>query len=218
MIIEVGTRTTLDKDCLMRMHKLRAQVFKDRKRWDVSIIADMEIDGYDALDPYYLILEDKDAPQQQFGCWRILPTTGPYMLKNTFPELLHGVDAPHSTHIWELSRFAILARDKQCHDLSRDSLLAIRAVIKFAIAHDVDEFVTVTTLGVEKLLRKKGLDISRFGPAIRIGVENAIALRIQLNRTTCESLGIPTGSDHQCLHRPNRYSLEHGDRATFNLL
>ncbi len=197
MIIEVGTRTTLDKDCLVRMHKLRAQVFKDRKRWDVSIIADMEIDGYDALNPYYLILKDKDALQQQFGCWRILPTTGPYMLKDTFPELLHGVAPPHSSRIWELSRFAILARDKKCHDFSSDSLVAIRAVIVFAIAQDVDEFVTVTTLGVEKLLRKKGLDISRFGPPIRIGVENAIALRIKLNRATCNSLGIPNGNDQE---------------------
>jgi acyl homoserine lactone synthase len=48
----------------------------------------------------------------------------------------------------------------------------------------------VTTLGVEKLLRRKGLDISRFGPAMRIGVENAVALRIELNDTTRASLSM----------------------------
>lgn len=191
MIVEIGTRATFDEACLARMHKLRAQVFKDRKRWDVSIIADMEIDGYDALNPYYLILEDKVAAQQQFGCWRILPTTGPYMLKDTFPELLHGAEPPRSSRIWELSRFAILARNKQSHGLSSDSVLAIKAVIEFTLEQGVEQFVTVTPLGVEKLLRKIGMDISRFGPAIRIGVENAIALRIKLNQTTCKSLGIP---------------------------
>lgn len=195
MIIEIGTRTTLDETRLTRMHKLRAQVFKDRKRWDVSIIADMEIDGYDALNPYYLILEDETTAQQQLGCWRILPTTGPYMLKDTFPELLHGAEPPHSSRIWELSRFAILARKKQPHGMSTDSVLAIRAVIEFALEQGVEQFVTVTTLGVEKLLGKKGLDISRFGPALRIGAENAIALRIKLNQTTCNSLDIPMPSE-----------------------
>lgn len=190
MIIEIGTRTTIDETRLTRMHKLRAQVFKDRKRWDVSIISGMEIDGYDALNPYYLILEDEATAQQQFGSWRILPTTGPYMLKDTFPALLHGAEPPHSSRIWELSRLAILVRKKQSHGLSTDSVLAIRAVIEFALEQGVEEFVTVTTLGVEKLLRKQGLDISRFGPALRIGDENAIALRIKLNQATCQSLGI----------------------------
>ncbi|MEG0965732.1 MAG: acyl-homoserine-lactone synthase [Pseudomonas sp.] len=190
MTIEIGTRRTLDDARLTRMHKLRAHVFKDRKRWDVSIIADMEIDGYDALDPYYLLLEDGAKSEQLFGCWRILPTTGPYMLKDTFPELLHGEQAPHSHRIWELSRFAILPREKKSHSLSTDSILAIKALIEFALEQGVEQFVTVTTLGVEKLLRQKGLDISRFGPAIRIGIENAIALRVELSDITCSSLGI----------------------------
>jgi acyl homoserine lactone synthase len=190
----------------MRMHRLRAQVFKDRKRWDVTIIADMEIDGYDALNPYYLVLEEKAASQKQFGCWRILPTTGPYMLKDTFPELLHGAEPPRSSRVWELSRFAILPRNKQSHSLSTDSVLAIKAVIEFALGQGVEEFVTVTTPGVEKLLRRKGLDIIRFGPALRIGVENALALRIRLNQTTCKSLDIRMlgdESDHSALRVMN---------------
>ncbi|CAI8803244.1 Acyl-homoserine-lactone synthase [Pseudomonas sp. IT-196MI5] len=190
MAIAIGSRIELDNGRLEQMHKLRAEVFKDRKRWDVSIIAGMEIDGYDALNPYYLILEDEPGSERLFGCWRILPTTGPYMLKDTFPALLYGAQAPHSERIWELSRFAILPREKSPQCLSLDSILAIKALIHFAIERGVDQFVTVTTLGVEKLLRRKGLDISRFGPAMRIGVENAIALRIELNDTTRASLAM----------------------------
>jgi acyl homoserine lactone synthase len=190
MAIAIGSRIELDKVRLEQMHRLRAKIFKDRKRWDVSIIADMEIDGYDALNPYYLILDDESASESLFGCWRILPTTGPYMLKNTFPELLHGAQAPNCERIWELSRFAILSREISPQGLSLDSIMAIRALIQFAIERGVEQFVTVTTLGVEKLLRRKGLDISRFGPAMRIGIENAIALRIELNDVTRQSLSM----------------------------
>jgi acyl homoserine lactone synthase len=83
-----------------------------------------------------------------------------------------------------------LPREKSPQCLSLDSILAIKALIHFAIERGVDQFVTVTTLGVEKLLRRKGLDISRFGPAMRIGVENAVALRIELNDTTRASLSM----------------------------
>lgn len=49
MIVQIGRREEFDKKLLGEMHKLRAQVFKERKGWDVSVIDEMEIDGYDAL-------------------------------------------------------------------------------------------------------------------------------------------------------------------------
>ena len=54
MIVQIGRREEFDKKLLGEMHKLRAQVFKERKGWDVSVIDEMEIDGYDALSPYYM--------------------------------------------------------------------------------------------------------------------------------------------------------------------
>ncbi len=65
------------------MHKLRAKVFKGRMGWDVPVISGMEIDGYDAIDPMYMLMR---APEGVLcGCWRLLPTEGPYMLKDSFP-------------------------------------------------------------------------------------------------------------------------------------
>ena len=43
-------------------HKMRKQVFFDTFRWDVPIINSWEIDGYDALNPIYLLSLD-DAGQ-----------------------------------------------------------------------------------------------------------------------------------------------------------
>lgn len=146
MIVQIGRREEFDKKLLGEMHKLRAQVFKERKGWDVSVIDEMEIDGYDALSPYYMLIQEDTPEAQVFGCWRILDTTGPYMLKNTFPELLHGKEAPCSPHIWELSRFAINSGQKGSLGFSDCTLEAMRALARYSLQNDIQTLVTVTTV------------------------------------------------------------------------
>nr|CAQ15953.1 vI protein [Pseudomonas fuscovaginae] len=170
------------------MHILRAKIFRDKKDWDVSVIGGMEIDGYDALNPYYMILQDADLNESVRGCWRLLPTTGPNMLADTFPELLAGAPVPRAEDTWELSRFAICQQSGRPYAFSDQSLIAIRAVVHFGVERGLKRFVTVTTVGVEKLLIRLGLDIRRLGPAKTIGVERAVALSIALNHKTLDAL------------------------------
>ncbi|MFI8608140.1 acyl-homoserine-lactone synthase [Pseudomonas sp. NPDC077649] len=197
MLISIERRNNINPQALNDMHKLRARVFKARKKWDLPLINGMEIDGYDALDPYYMIIS-RDAEQSYVcGCWRILPTTGPNMLAHTFPELLHGQPAPCSKSIWELSRFAIEAPHDNQFGFSQGTTQAIHAIVNFAIRRGVKQFVTVTTVGVEKMLIRLGLDINRFGPALQVGVERAVALRIDLNDRTVAMLESAVASLHQ---------------------
>ncbi len=86
-------------------HKIRKQVFFDMFRWEVPIINSWEIDGYDALDPLYL-LSVNDA-EQVVGGLRLLPTLGFNMLNDTFPQLLPEGKRIESPLIWESSRFSI---------------------------------------------------------------------------------------------------------------
>jgi len=188
MQFSIGRRTSLDADSLRSMHLLRARVFKQKKAWDVNLIAEMEIDGYDALDPYYMIITRSAEQTYVCGCWRILPTTGPNMLAHTFSELLYGQPAPCSERIWELSRFAIEVPEGGRFGFSNGTAEAIHAIVRFAMSRNVEQFVTVTTVGVEKMLIRLGLDISRFGPARQIGVERAVALRVELNDKTWQAL------------------------------
>lgn len=191
MNITIAHRHALTPACLEQMHKLRARVFKYKKNWDVSVIAEMEIDGYDALDPIYMIARKQAEQTKVSGCWRILPTTGPYMLKDSFPQLLNGQKPPLSPHIWELSRFALEQEETSSLRLSKHSTSIISQVIHYAKERGVTDFVTVTTVGVERLLSKQGLDLKRFGPASKIGIETAVALRIALNDRTLMSVPQP---------------------------
>lgn len=90
---------------LADMHRLRYRVFKQRLDWYVQISGDMELDEFDVLRPVHLLYRSADG--QVDGCVRLLPSTGPTMLRDTFPVLLDGLPAPKSHLIWESSRFAL---------------------------------------------------------------------------------------------------------------
>lgn len=185
-LIQIGQRKNFNSIDLRAIHVLRAKVFRDRMGWDVPVLAGMEIDGYDALEPHYMVIRNKD--NLVCGCWRMMPTNGPYMLKDTFPELLNGGTAPEHERIWELSRFAIETEGDSSFGFAERAMDAMRSIVSFADEHGIDKYVTVTSTAVERLLRHAGVEITRMGPPLRIGVERAIALEIHLGQQTRRAL------------------------------
>jgi acyl homoserine lactone synthase len=177
--IRIGTRQEFDNKHINEMYRLRARVFRDRMGWDVPTIAGMEIDGYDALGPYYMLIQDADRNVR--GCWRLMPTEGPNMLKDTFPQLLGGQDAPLGRHIWELSRFAIETDGEQTFGFADLTMHAIHELVTFADRMGITRYVTVTTLAIERMLRRAGIEVTRLGPPVKIGVERTIALDITVD-------------------------------------
>lgn len=184
--IQIAARGHFASSDLWEMYRLRARVFRDRMGWEVPVLSGMEIDGYDALDPYYMMI--KGRGNRVFGCWRMLPTIGPYMLKDTFPSLLGGQSAPEAENIWELSRFAIETDGAQAFGFADIALEAMREIVAFGDRMNISRYVTVTTTPIERLLRRTGIAISRFGPPLRIGVENAVALDIDIGEQTHQAL------------------------------
>lgn len=178
LIIEIANRRDFQSYTLREMHQLRAKVFGKRLEWDVLILSGMEIDGYDAMDPHYMMMHDLGG--QLRGCWRLLPTDGPYMLKDSFPQLLHGAEAPSDPRIWELSRFAIETDRDTAFGFSNIAMHSIAEIIAYGHRNNIEQYVTVTTTAIERMLRKAGIVMRRFGPSLAIGVENAVALYIEI--------------------------------------
>lgn len=184
--IKITTRKDFKSNELWEMHRLRTRVFKEQMGWDVPVMSGMEIDGYDAIDPYYMMI--RDPLNELRGCLRVLPTEGPYMLKDTFPELLYGEKAPEDKKIWELSRFAIKSDDSQGFGFSGMTLDALREIVKFGDQMGIEHYVLVTTISIERMMRRAGFAISRFGPPMRIGVEIAVAVDFDIGEQTHEAL------------------------------
>jgi acyl homoserine lactone synthase len=191
--IRIGMRQEFDNELINEMYRLRARVFHGRLGWEIPTIAGMEIDGYDALGPHYMLIQGED--ERLRGCWRLMPTEGPNMLKDTFPQLLHGAEAPIGRHIWELSRWAIeTGGEEQSFGFTDMTIRAIQEVMRFAQRMGITRYVTVTTTPIERMLRRAGLDISRLGPPLQIGVERAVALDVAVSAKTLTALFGPVAA------------------------
>lgn len=178
LTVEIAARNAFAKPDLFAMHRLRARVFSERKRWEVPILGDMEIDGYDAIDPYYMLMRGEEGMVR--GCWRLLPTDGPYMLKDTFPEYLHGQAAPQDPRIWELSRFAIDSAGGQSFGFSQAAMQSIGEIIRFGHSQGIAQYVTVTATAIERMLKRAGVATRRLGPPISADGETAVAIFVDI--------------------------------------
>lgn len=180
MQIRIAPRRAFASKELWEMHTLRAKVFRGRLGWEVPVLSGMEIDGYDALEPRYMLMRDGETLR---GCWRLLPTEGPYMLKDSFPQLLDGQDAPSDPQIWELSRFAIETEGAGSYGFSEMTMESIEAIIRHAHERGLSRYVTVTTTAIERMLRRAGVVTNRIGAPQAVGIETAVALYVEIEPT-----------------------------------
>jgi acyl homoserine lactone synthase len=183
---------------LSEMYRLRHRVFKERLEWDVHVSGDMEIDEFDALHPAYLIQRASDERIQ--GCVRLLPSTGPTMLHNTFPILLDGATAPASPTIWESSRFALDLQHgspKTTHGLATATYELFAGMIEFGLSRQLTEILTVTDARMERILRRAGWPLRRIGKPRALGSTLAVAGYLE---TSIESLARVRGAGG--LHGP----------------
>lgn len=174
---------------LAAMFRLRCRVFEERLGWDVEVSAGMEIDEFDALHPAYLLQRGADGQLQ--GCVRMLPSTGPTMLRDTFPVLLDGQPAPASPTVWESSRFALdLGRDaaKTAGGIARATYELFAGMAEFGLSRRLSEIVTVTDARMERILRRAGWPLRRIGGARRFGTTLAVAGYLEVSVESLECL------------------------------
>ncbi|WP_265518235.1 acyl-homoserine-lactone synthase [Nitratireductor luteus] len=158
------------------MHRLRYRVFKERLDWDVSTSGGFEIDTFDSLKPHYLLLRGEEGRVD--GCVRLLPTTGPTMLRDTFPALLDGLSPPQTPHIWESSRFALdlpPSTPKRAGGIARGTYELFAGMIEFGLSRGLRKIVTVTDLRMERILHRAGWPLERIAVPRTIGTTRAVA-------------------------------------------
>lgn len=163
--------------------RLRHKVFAEELEWDVVSYNGREVDHFDLMDPYYAILNDDDG--SVIGTWRALPTTSGYMLKDIFPELCRGEAPPERDDVWEISRFAVdkLAEKYQNKDngVGRPVQDLVDSFSEFMEQKDLTNLVAVTSTAGERMLKRLGVKVRRFGDgkSIRIGRVESTAIWIE---------------------------------------
>jgi N-acyl-L-homoserine lactone synthetase len=180
---------------LHQMHRIRKAVFKDRLGWDVNVSGGLEVDEYDALGPSYLLSIDRSGTLN--GCVRLLPTTGPNMLRDIFPSFVTKAALPCGERVWEASRFAV-SRNSTAAELgiSQTTYDLLIGVLKFGLSNGISMIACVVDVRMERILRRAGWQLERLGPAHRIGNTIAMAGQLEVSAQTLRQLEARAGLAH----------------------
>lgn len=163
-------------ELLKAMFGLRRRIFTDRLGWDVSSSGELELDVFDTLHPVYLIATSDD--NEVLGSVRLLPTMGPTMLGNCFPDLLGQRPLPCRKDIIESSRFCVdtaRAVERVENGLNRATIVLFAAMLETLQRCRGEAIVTVTDVRMERILRRAGWPLDVIEPAKRIGETMAVA-------------------------------------------
>ena len=180
LMIRIVTKDDAERHVsrLRQMHRIRKTVFKDRLDWNVSVTGELEFDEYDALGPSYVLSIDTRGIVN--GCVRLLPTTGPNMLRDIFRRLVTNATVPCSDRVWEASRFAVSGNVVVTNaGLSQTTYELLIGVVGVGLSNGINTIACVVDSRMERILRRAGWPLKRLGPARPIG--NTIAMAGQLD-------------------------------------
>lgn len=183
MEIISGSASRLTRNIVDHVARYRHRVFVDMLGWTLDAHDGLELDQFDHKDTVHFAAFKDDG--QVVGVARLLPTTGPYLLGDVFPQLMGDLPAPKRPDVWELSRFAAVDLDEPSASpmLQFSSPVAIdllSEVLAYAAKHGASRLITVSPLGIERLLRRAGFAAHRAAPPVMVDGQPLFACWIEV--------------------------------------
>lgn len=230
-----GRLNDLPSDIRQHLGTFRHQVFVQRLHWEipgVSRDATSEWDQFDGGATVHLVALSAD--DEVCGCARLMPTTGPYLLREVFPALAGPGCLPSSPSIWEMSRFAGSGLpDHRTGSTSGMSLFPYAMAL--ALSFGATRVIGVVSRSIARLYRHFGLDLHDMGVGRLPDHADIVACAIDMDSTTFQKLqcdpdallGSISFFGHPCppqhgspvrlhAHGPCPSSTEAGDDAPFS--
>ncbi len=179
-----GDAVSLSNQVFNELGQYRRDVFIEKLGWKLDSTDGMELDQFDREDTVYVVARDKDNGVA--GCARLLPTTRPYLLGDIFPNLLNGLPIPESEDVWELSRFAATGHPDApgvigSQHPSKLALDILRVAADYARSQGARRLITVSPIGMERLLKKTGFHTHRAGPPVLVDGHPTVACWIEID-------------------------------------
>ena len=167
----------------------RYGVFVKRLCWELPSAPGREQDQFDHSETMHVMATNDVGEIVGYG--RLLPCDGPYLLESLFPQLLNGMPVPRGPNVWELSRFAAMDVEGTTQRTSRCEHMAERVLLeslRCCAASGVDTLLAVSTLPVERLMQRAGVDVHRMGPPYRLGDQWILGFVIRVNQRSLSAL------------------------------
>ncbi|MBS0342060.1 MAG: GNAT family N-acetyltransferase [Proteobacteria bacterium] len=167
MEVLAGRPHELTPQLLESVERYRYKVFVEMLGWQLDTPPGLERDQFDHSGTLYLAARDSEL--NVIGTARLLPTTQSYLLGDVFPQLMGGAQPPNDPLVWELSRFAAVdfsatGTGAMGQFSSPVAVGLLEKAIEVAAAQGAQRLITVSPLGIERLLRREGFRAHRAAP------------------------------------------------------
>ncbi|MGB7973785.1 MAG: acyl-homoserine-lactone synthase [Roseiarcus sp.] len=184
------------------MFRNRAETFSERLGWEVVVNRGYERDAFDDANPLYLVSVDPDTEEYR-GSLRLLPTTGPNMLRDVFPHLLDDGESIESATIWECSRICAVVATGQperngggVNHVLNELILGIGEV---AVAAGLTQIAAVFDARILRVLRSAGCNPELIGTPQQIGGVMCYAGLFDTGEGPLRAFRAAAGIDHSVL-------------------
>lgn len=164
---------------LEQMHRHRKTVFVDRAGWNIPVVGDQEIDGYDGKDTLYLL--SKDEPEGPLlASVRLLPTLRPHLMGDLFAAACRE-GPPHGAAIWEASRFC--TTPELPNRGIRLALLweTICGVMETALLCGIDQIIFAANRALLPLALSCGWEAKTLGEGLSDGEDRVTAVAAKIS-------------------------------------
>ncbi|MGA7975092.1 MAG: acyl-homoserine-lactone synthase [Pseudolabrys sp.] len=185
-----------------QMHEIRKRTFHDRLNWQVRTLRSWEIDEFDALDPLYLVSIGQNGAVR--GSLRLLPTTGPNMLADVFPELLPDGTQIESATIWESSRFSVdqeAAAERSENLLNRVTGELLIGIVEVGLLVGLTDVVSVYDALFSRILKRADCAAELIGKPARIGSVMGYAALFEISDRMLANLRKASGINETVLEQ-----------------
>ncbi len=188
MKIAAYTDDALTSTSRKEIARYRYRVFVGQLGWELPVPVDCDQDQFDNPHTRHLVAYDH---AEVVGYARLLPTSQPYLLQTLFPELLNGRQAPVDEGLWELSRYAATdlrhsnAAIAMSMPVGKALLLEAMRYVRARGAHTL---IFCTTVAIERLSHRWGLDTQRLGPPRRSAAGLLVAAAIPCTEANMQCL------------------------------
>lgn len=195
MIIVVnGAERHRHSQLIEQMYRLRAEVFADRLGWDVVVESGQERDRFDEANPLYLCAVDPFGRLK--GSLRLLPTTGPNMLRDVFHELLPDGEQVASPLIWESTRFCVTrsaAAELTSRRLNPTTGELLAGIVEVGQLAGLISVVSVYDAMMKRVLATAGCPAEIIGTPKRMGKVTAYAGLFAIDDAMLERIRAASG-------------------------
>jgi len=161
-MLEVVTRENMHfyRDALEQMYRVRHRLFVDQMKWEALRKPDgREIDQFDNENAIYLLLIEDG---QVTGSHRLLPTTGPHLFSDVFPDMCEQRGRQTGPAVYELNRTGmdpLLPRDRQLAGMR----LLLVGLLEFAHGAGMEKLTLLTSLNALYHCLMAGVTVNPLG-------------------------------------------------------